>query len=63
MPVHTAKVVLALAGVVVFLSGTRLGLPWLRWAGIVLVIIAWLLRFYRPPGSRQAVITPSEESP
>lgn len=62
MPVHTAKVVLALAGVVVFLSGTRFGLPWLRWAGIALVAIAWLLRFYRPSGPRPSVTTPSEVS-
>lgn len=48
MPVHTAKLVLVLTGVGVFFTGTRFELPWLRWAGIVLVAIAWLLRFYRP---------------
>lgn len=63
MPVHTAKIVLAVAGVLVYLSGTRFGLPWLKWAGIVLVAIAWLLRFYRPAGPRQTVNTPSEEGP
>lgn len=47
IPVHTAKIVLALAGVLVFFVGARLGLEWLRWAGIALVAIAWFLRFYR----------------
>ncbi|MBX3132964.1 MAG: hypothetical protein KF689_06210 [Gemmatimonadaceae bacterium] len=44
---HTAKLVLALAGVLVFFVGAKLGLEWLRWAGIALVAIAWFLRFYR----------------
>ena len=62
MPVHTAKIVLALTGVLVYLSGTRFGFPWLNYAGIVLVAIAWLLRFYRPSGPRRPVTTPSEDS-
>jgi hypothetical protein len=48
IPIHTAKLLLALVGVAVFLAASRFGLPWLRWAGIALVTIAWLLRFYRP---------------
>ena len=63
MPVHTAKIVLALVGVAVFFAGTRVGFPWLRWAGIALVAIAWLLRFYRPAGPRHSVTSPSEDMP
>jgi hypothetical protein len=47
IPLHSAKIVLALTGLLVFFAATRMGLPWLRWAGIGLVAAAWLLRFYR----------------
>lgn len=40
-----AKVTLAVAGVVVFLIGIRSGQELLRWLGIGLVAVAWLLRF------------------
>jgi protein-S-isoprenylcysteine O-methyltransferase Ste14 len=43
---HQAKLALALAGLLVFFTGAKLGLGWLRWAGIALVAAAWLLRFY-----------------
>lgn len=61
MPVQTAKVVLALVGLAVFFAGTRTGFGWLRWAGIALVAIAWLLRFYRPSRPMSDVTTSSEE--
>lgn len=48
MSVHTAKIVLALTGVIVFFVGAKFGLPWLRWSAIGLVASAWLLRFYQP---------------
>lgn len=52
MPIHTAKIVLALAGVLVFFAGAKTDFTWLRWSGIALVSIAWLLRFYRPSDKR-----------
>jgi hypothetical protein len=48
MPVHVAKLVLAMAGLLAFLAGTQTDFAWLRWSGIALVAIAWMLRFYRP---------------
>lgn len=47
MSIQQAKIVLALAGLLVFFSGAKLGFGWLRWAGIALVAAAWLLRFYK----------------
>lgn len=52
-PVQIAKVVLALAGLSVFLLGVQNGQDLLRWIGISLVVVAWLLRFIKPK-------TPSE---
>jgi hypothetical protein len=43
--VQLAKLMLAVAGIVVFLFGIRTGLDVLRWTGIVLVAAAFLLRF------------------
>ena len=40
-----AKLVLAGAGLAVFLTGVRSGLPLLRWIGIGLVAVAFVLRF------------------
>lgn len=51
--VQVAKVVMALAGLAVFLTGVRLGQDLFRWIGIGLVAVAWLLRFLKPK-------TPSE---
>lgn len=48
MPVQTAKVILALVGVGLFLLGTNMASAWLRWVGIAVVAIAFLLRFYQP---------------
>ena len=50
MNVTRGKLVLALAGVMVFFVSTRTGLDVLRWIGIGLVAVAWLLRFVRPRG-------------
>jgi hypothetical protein len=52
MPVHTAKLVLAITGSVVFFLGAKTDFGWLRWSGIALVAAAWLLRFYRPSDRR-----------
>lgn len=47
-PVQVAKLVLALAGIACFGVGIRLDHVPLRWAGIGLVAVAWVLRFARP---------------
>ncbi len=62
MSVQQAKIVLAMVGLVVFFAGTRTQFGWLRWSGIALVAIAWLLRFYRPSRPSTDVHTPSEDS-
>ena len=41
----TAKLVIAVVGVAVFLTGVRLELEVVRWIGIGLVAVAFLLRF------------------
>ncbi len=46
--VQIAKVVVALAGLVVYLFGVRSGQDLLRYVGIGLVAVAWLLRFLKP---------------
>lgn len=61
MSVHQAKIVLALAGLLVFFSGAKLGFGWLRWAGIALVAAAWLLRFYKGRSVAPAALTSSED--
>lgn len=40
-----AKLVLAAAGLAVFLLGVRVQVDAVRWTGIALVAAAWLLRF------------------
>jgi membrane protein implicated in regulation of membrane protease activity len=45
MRLATLKLVLAIAGIVLFLAGVRTGLTVLRWAGIAVVAAAFLLRF------------------
>lgn len=62
MPVHQAKIVLALVGLLVFFTGAKLGFGWLRWAGIALVAAAWLLRFYKGRAAAPSPSTPSEDS-
>jgi membrane protein implicated in regulation of membrane protease activity len=44
----TAKLVIAAVGVAVFMTGVRLELPIVRWIGIGLVAVAFLLRFVGP---------------
>ena len=62
-PVVVAKVVLAVAGLVCFLLGIRFGQDVLRWTGIALVAVAWLLRFVaRPDASSSSTHSPSEEA-
>lgn len=51
-PVSTAKLALALAGIVVFLLGINSGSALLRWTGTGLVVVAWLLRFIDRAASR-----------
>ena len=44
-PLTVAKLVLALAGIVVYFYGYQSGIDALRWVGIALVVAAVLLRF------------------
>jgi hypothetical protein len=52
--VQIAKIVLAVAGTAVFMLGVQNGQDLLRYIGIGLVVIAWLMRFIKPH-------TPSEK--
>jgi hypothetical protein len=52
-PVSIAKLALALAGIAVFLLGINTGNVMVRWTGIGLVVVAWLLRFVARPSVRQ----------
>jgi protein-S-isoprenylcysteine O-methyltransferase Ste14 len=49
--VQSAKVVLAVAGLAVFMLGVQNGQDILRYVGISLVVVAWLLRFIKPQNS------------
>ena len=60
IPIHQAKLALALAGMLVFFTGAKLGLGWLRWAGVALVAVAWLLRFYKGRDTGPTAPTSSE---
>ncbi len=42
------RVALLLLGMIAFVAALQTGIEWLRWLGIAVVIIALLLRFYRP---------------
>ena len=53
-----AKLVIAGAGVAVFLTGVRTEIVYLRWIGIGLVAVAFLLRFL---GRRDAGGAPPSE--
>jgi hypothetical protein len=44
----TAKLVLALVGILTFGAGIRWQNTSVRWAGIALVAVAWFLRFAAP---------------
>lgn len=62
MHIQTAKVILALAGVAVFLVGIRSGQDLVRWMGIALVAVAWMLRFVgRRPKRPEFPPSPSED--
>lgn len=41
----TLKLSITVAGIALFLFGMRAGSQALRWTGIALVAVAWLLRF------------------
>lgn len=58
--VQLAKLMLAVAGIVVFLFGIRTGLDVLRWTGIVLVAAAFLLRFVGRAGN--GISSPTAQS-
>jgi hypothetical protein len=51
-PLLTLRAALALAGVAVFLYGARTDLTQVRWVGIALLGIAFLLRFLDRPRPR-----------
>jgi hydrogenase/urease accessory protein HupE len=50
--VTVAKVALALIGAALFLYAAQTGNENLRWAGIGVVAVAFLLRFVKPRGNR-----------
>ena len=43
------KIVLVAVGLLVFAWGVRTGVSAVRWVGIGLVFVAWVLRFWRKP--------------
>ncbi len=53
-PLNWAKVVCAVLGITAFGLGIRLEDDRLRWSGLGLVALAWLLRFARPRRDDQA---------
>lgn len=62
-PALIAKIALALAGLLCFLLGVRTGLDVLRWSGIALVAVAWLLRFIPERNVKhRSTTSPSEEA-
>lgn len=62
-PSLIAKIALALAGLLCFLLGVRTGLDVLRWSGIALVAVAWLLRFIPERNVKhRSTTSPSEEA-
>ena len=56
-----AKLALVLAGIMTFGTGIRVADNRVRWAGIALVGIAWLLRFAGPRPGRGA--DPADQPP
>ena len=51
-PVTIAKLALALSGLATFGIGIRLDHPTIRWTGIGLVAVAWMLRFVGDQGTQ-----------
>ena len=58
--IAVAKIALAIAGIVVFMLGVRTGADLVRWTGVALVAVAFLLRFLGR-GRRDAVAPNSED--
>lgn len=48
-PMLVAKLALVAGGIAIFAAGIRVDNIWIRWAGIGLVAIAWVLRFAKRP--------------
>ena len=48
----TIKIALALCGITLFGVGVRFNADGYRWAGLGLVAVAWLLRFWKAPIDR-----------
>ena len=48
-----AKLALAGAGALVFGIGIRFENMAMRWTGVALVVVAWLLRFVKDPPTRE----------
>lgn len=48
----TIKIALALSGIALFGVGVRFNANPYRWAGIALVAVAWLMRFWKAPDDR-----------
>lgn len=62
IPLQWVKTGLAILGLALFLLGIRFQTDSLRWAGIGVVALAWLLRFYGRGTSRTpATTSPSED--
>ena len=61
MPVQTAKLILASLGLLLFFVGVKTQLNWIRWTGLALVAVSYLLRFYRPRVPASDVTTRVEE--
>ena len=61
MPVQTAKLILASLGLLLFFTGVKTELTWVRWTGLALVAVSYLLRFYRPRVPASDVTTRVEE--
>lgn len=62
-PLSMLKLALAAAGVALFGAGIRFDEPRLRWAGLALVAVAWLLRFSGPRSSRRGPRFAPPQSP
>jgi hypothetical protein len=54
-----AKYLLAVAGLVLVVGADRVGMPWLGYAGLGLIVVAFLLRYPQRRALRRAV-PPSE---
>lgn len=52
-----AKLVITGAGIAVFLTGVRTEIPMIRWTGVALVAVAFMLRFV---GKRPTAGAPKE---